>query len=169
MESHSTPLTPQLEFAFELLVNVGAPLEISPSRNFETNSLAAPVASLRRMIPILSGTLKGPHIAGRVLPGGADWQNIESDGLVRLDARYVIETDDGVRIEVRNQGIRHGALGIMERIAAGETVSPDEYYFRTTPRFYPPAGRYEWLARSIFIGVCERHAELVKVIVWKLA
>jgi DNA-binding transcriptional MocR family regulator len=43
------------------------------------------------------------------LPGGADSQFVEPDGLTFVDARYVIETEDGIRIGVRNQGIRHGS------------------------------------------------------------
>ena len=103
------------------------------------------------------------------MPGGADWQFVEDDGLTFLDAHYVIETEDAVQIEVRNQGIRHGAQEVMNRIAAGESVPSGHYYFRTMPRFYPPKGRYEWIKRSIFIGDAERHADLVIVGVWRVA
>jgi hypothetical protein len=83
---------------------------------------------------------RGPGISGRVLPGGADWQFVDRDGLTLVDAHYVIETADAVRIEVSNPGIRHGAQDVLDRIAAGEPVSPSQYYFRTTPRFHPPDG-----------------------------
>jgi hypothetical protein len=75
--------------------------------------LGTSLSGLTRTIPITGGTFAGPHISGRVLPGGADWQFIEPDGLTRLDAHYVIETDDGVRIEMRNQGVRHGLSEIL--------------------------------------------------------
>jgi Protein of unknown function (DUF3237) len=90
-------------------------------------------------VPITGGTFSGPQIAGRILPGGADSQFVEPDGLTFVDARYVIETD-GIRIGVRNQGIRHGSKEILARLAAGEAVPASQYYFRTSPRFYPPVG-----------------------------
>ena len=76
---------------------------------------------------------------------------------------------DAVRIEVSNPGIRHGAQDVLDRIAAGEPVSPNQYYFRTAPRFYPPDGKYDWLKRSIFLGDAERHTEQVIVRVWRVA
>lgn len=148
---------PELEFAVELKVGIGPVVE-----------LGAGAGGARRTVAITGGTFSGPAMSGRVLAGGADWQLVESDGLTLVDARYVIETDDGVRIEVRNRGVRHGAPDLMERISAGQVVAPDEYYFRTTPRFYPPHGKYGWLRRAVFIGSGERYADLVVVRVWRV-
>lgn len=150
-------IPPQLDFAIELRVDVGPVLDLGRSS-----------LGVRRTVPITGGTFSGPLLSGRVLAGGADWQLVEGDGLTAVDAHYVIETDDGVRIEVRNQGVRDGPCDLMDRIAADEAVAPAEYYFRTTPRFYPPAGKYAWLRRSIFVGCGERRAGLVIVRVWKL-
>ena len=49
----------------------------------------------RRIIDILGGTVDGPKLKGKVLPGGADWQIVRADGVVHLTARYTIETDTG--------------------------------------------------------------------------
>jgi hypothetical protein len=149
--------SPELKFTVELCVHIGPTLELG------TGSLGT-----KRTVPITGGTVHGPQISGRVLPGGADWQYVERDGLTLVDARYVIETDDGVRIEVRNRGIRHGSNEVLARIAAGELVPPSQYYFRTTPRFSPPEGHYEWLKRSIFVGNAERNADFVVVHVWEV-
>ena len=149
--------SPQLEFALKLEVSV------SPTIDLGFGSLG-----YRRTVPITGGKFRGPGISGRVLPGGADWQIVERDGLTHVDAHYVLETEDAVRIEVRNQGIRHGPQAVMNRIAAGESVPSGEYYFRTSPRFYPPDGPYEWLKRWIFVGEAERQADLVIVRVWKV-
>ena len=48
----------------------------------------------RRIINIHGGTVEGPKLKGKVLPGGADWQIVRADGVVHLTARYTIETDD---------------------------------------------------------------------------
>ena len=37
----------------------------------------------RRIINILGGTVEGPKLKGRILPGGADWQIVRTDGVVR--------------------------------------------------------------------------------------
>lgn len=151
------PNPPRLEFAFELRAEVGATLELRPGP-----------CGRRRTVPILGGSLEGPLLSGRVLPCGADWQFVETDGLTFVDAQYVIETKDGVRIEVRNRGVRHGPAAVMARIAAGESVPASEYYFRTTPCLYPPDGQYEWMKRSVFVASGERHASLVILLVWKV-
>jgi hypothetical protein len=80
----------------------------------------------------------------------------------------MLETHDGVRIEVRNSGLRHCPAEVLERIAGGEWVSADEYYFRTSPRFFPPLGQYDWLKRSVFVGSAERSSDLVVIRVWKV-
>ena len=152
-----TRVSPHLEFALELRVNIGPALELGGGS-----------FGLRRMVPVTGGSFRGPGISGRVLPGGADWQFIDRDGLTLVDSHCVIETSDAVRIEMSNPGIRHGAQDVLDRIAAGEPVSPSQYYFRTTPRFHPPEGKYEWLRRSIFVGNAERYADLVIVNVWKV-
>jgi Protein of unknown function (DUF3237) len=148
---------PELEFAFELRVDIG-PIIVVGQTPFGT----------RRDVPINGGTVNGPRISGRILAGGADQQLVDESGLTIVDARYVIETEDGVRIEIRNSGVRRGSPAVLQRLAAGEVVDPEEYYFRTTPKFDAPGGAYEWLKRSVFIGSCERHAELVVVKVWRV-
>jgi len=105
----------------------------------------------RRMVPIRSGTIEGATIRGKVLPGGADWQVLRGDGVAELHALYLLETDDGVRIQVENHGLRHGPEAVMRRLAAGEPVDPSEYYFRAAPRFSAPAGKYDWLNRNLFL------------------
>lgn len=146
-----------LEFVLELRVTIGPMVDLGPSG-----------LGIRRTVSITGGTFSGPLLSGTVLPGGADWQFVESDGLTLVDARYAIETDDGVRIEVRNQGVRHGAPDLMDRIERGDAVPPDQYYFRTTPRFFPPRGKYEWLKRSVYVATGERQAHAVVVRVWRV-
>ncbi len=89
----------------------------------------------RRIIGILGGTVRGPKLNGRILPGGADWQIVRSDGAADIQARYTIETDAGARILVSSDGLRHGPPAVMERLARGDSVDPALYYFRTVMRF----------------------------------
>jgi hypothetical protein len=68
----------------------------------------------RRVIGILGGRVEGPKFTGRVLPGGADWQVIRSDGAADIEARYMIESDDGGRVLVSSEGLRHGQAEVLE-------------------------------------------------------
>ena len=149
--------SPALEFVLEIRASIAPTVEIS-----------ARAGTVRRTVPITGGLFAGPLLSGSVLPGGADWQIIEPDGLSHIDARYVLQTDDGTCIEVRNQGLRHGPAEVMKRLAAGEDVSSAEYYFRTAPRFFAPDGRYDWLNRALFIASGERYREVVVIRVWKI-
>lgn len=148
---------PGLDFAVELRVNIG-----------ETLELGASSFGIRRTVPITGGVFHGPGLNGVVLPGGADWQLVSSSGLTLVDARDAIETDDGVRIEVRNTGVRQATPEVLDRIRRGEPVPASEYYFRTSPVFYPPDGPFQWLRESVYIDSGERYADLVVVRIWKV-
>ncbi len=66
-----------------------------------SQSVGATKKGNRNIIPITGGTLSG-KIAGKVLPGGADYQNLASPATI--DARYLWQTSDGEVIIVRNGG-----------------------------------------------------------------
>jgi len=125
--------------------------------------IGAGPAGRRRIIPITGGKVSGERLSGRVLPGGADWQIVRTDGVAYLEARYTIETHDGALVYVRNQGYRHGPPDVIARLAAGETVDPARYYMRTTPWFETGDERYDWLNRTVCVGSGERLASAVRI------
>jgi hypothetical protein len=114
----------------------------------------------RRVVPILGGSFEGPRLRGKVLPG-ADWQFERSDGVLEAEARYELQTDDGVIVSVVNRGFRRASPDVMRRLAALELVDPASYYFRTTPLFEAPAGPHAWLNESVFVGTGERRPDSV--------
>ena len=122
----------------------------------------------RRIIPIAGGIVSGPRLQGRVLPVGADWQILRSDGAADLDARYIIQTDSGALISVVNHGVRHGPAEVLARINRGERVDPGSYYFRSVASFETSAPECEWLTLAIVIGVGERHPDKVIIRFWEL-
>lgn len=117
----------------------------------------------RRIIAITGGTFSGSRLAGEVLPGGADWQVIRSDGVAYLDARYTLRTGDGALIFVQNCGYRHGPQQVMERLARGEEVDPGAYYMRTTPWLETGDARYTWLNRIVCVATGARRAAAVEL------
>ncbi len=93
----------------------------------------------RFIVPITGGHFIGKGgIAGEVMPGGADWQVVRADGVKTITALYSIKTDDGQVIVVDNRGITWS--------------EDDRVYKRTIPKFHAPAGKYEWLNKSLFVG-----------------
>ena len=115
----------------------------------------------RRIVGITGGTCDGGRLRGRVLPGGADWQIVRHDGVLDLDARYVLETDQGARIRVVSQGYRHGPPEVLAALARGERVDPAAYFFRTIMRFETGAPDLDWLNRTIAVATAERKARQV--------
>ncbi|HEY1473506.1 MAG TPA: DUF3237 domain-containing protein [Pseudolabrys sp.] len=122
----------------------------------------------RRIIDIIGGTVRGPKLHGRILPGGADWQIVRSDGAADIQARYTIETDAGARILVTSDGLRHGPQAVMERLASGERVDPALYYFRTVMRFETADAGVDWLNRILALARGQREARSVRLDVYEV-
>jgi hypothetical protein len=123
---------------------------------------------LKRVVPITGGTFVGPKIRGTIVGGGADWQYVRADNVTVVEARYLLRTDDDVLIEVHNRGLRHGPEEPMRRLAAGENVDPRDYYFRATPSLTAPAGKYEWLNRSLFLCSGARYANAITLWIYQV-
>lgn len=117
----------------------------------------------RRMIAILGGRVEGDKLNGHILPGGADWQVVRSDGAADIRANYVIETDGGARVMVTSEGLRHGPPEVLERLAAGEPVAPELYYFRTVMRFETGDRGLDWLNRILALARGVRQPKHVRL------
>lgn len=115
----------------------------------------------RRFVPLGGGTVRGPELNGSLVEGGVDWQIARADGALEIAAHYVIRTDDGALIEVQSQGLRHGPAAVMARLARGETVARDEYFFRTLVRFTTGAPQWAHLNKAMALAVGQREAALV--------
>jgi len=113
----------------------------------------------RRLIPILGGKVTGNY-SGMVLPGGADWQLVRSDGTLEIEARYILELSNE-RVEVDSRGIRHGPPGVLERLALGVPVDPTSYYFRTVIRFATASAALSDLNHMLALARGERHRDKV--------
>lgn len=113
---------------------------------------------LRRIARVAAGTFEGPKMKGRVLDGGGDWLLIRPDGVMQIDVRVTLETDDKQLIFMSYRGYRHGPKDVIERLTKGETVDPGLYYFRTTPYFETGSDKYSWLNRTCAIATGSRSA-----------
>jgi len=122
----------------------------------------------RRFVPILGGTVFGPELNGTLLEGGVDWQVQRADGATDISAHYVIRTDDGALIEVQSDGLRHGPPEVMARLARGETVPPQDYFFRTL--LHLTTGHAAWLHvnKLMVLAAGQRERNRVTLDLWRI-
>jgi len=109
----------------------------------------------RIIVPVTGGDFDGPRLRGKILPGGGDWLLLRADGVLELDLRITLETDDHALIYMTFQGLRHGPPDAIAALGRGEVVDPARYYFRTVPRFETSAEAYAFLNRIVTVGVGE--------------
>ena len=147
-------MTPQLEtrYVFTITAQIGG-----------VTSAGDIGSGVRRIIPIVGGTVKGEGINGKVCPFGADFQIVRPNELIELEAKYAFETDDGATVYVENRGLRFGPVDLLEKLKRGEPVDPKLIYFRTVPKFETGHEKYRWLMEKLFIGSAARHADRVVI------
>jgi hypothetical protein len=104
-----------------------------------------------------------------VLPGGADFQIVVSETTADLDARYMIELDNGEHIFVQNRALRRGSAADIAKLVRGEPVAPEAIYFRCVPTFEVSSPALAWLTQSIFVGTGARFPDRVQLSVFRVA
>lgn len=139
---------PATEFAFSIFATIDGALAVGDTATGQV-----------RAIPITGGEVVGKNIAGRVIPGGADWQRTRSDGVTEIEATYALEMADKTVVKVVNRGII---------VPAGGSAPA---YFRTAVEFTAPKGAWQWLNEAVFLcsaGMAEARPGTVQVDVYKL-
>ena len=118
----------------------------------QVSSLGDTPYGSRRIFHFDAGSFEGPKLRGRVLPGGGGSSLIRRDGVLEVDVRLILETDDKHQIYMAWKGLRHGPKEVMDRLYRGEIVDPGAYYFRTTPYFETSSEKYGWMNRICAIA-----------------
>ena len=147
-------------------------ISTSPLSRFEVHvgliqSLGVTREGERRVVPITGGQASG-KLAGTFAALGQDWQWLRSDGVCELSAHYMLRTVDDDLIEVHSDGLRHGPPEVMQNLAKGEPVDPDNYYFRCAMRFTTASKPWNRLNSLIAVGIGERKAGSVILRVFEL-
>ncbi len=145
---------PQLEFAFEARVDVAELVKIG---NAGSGKLG--------FTPITGGTVSGPRLNGKVVAGGGDWAVLREGVAIDLDARYLIEADDGSMIDIVNRGFWAAPQEVVDALESGERVDPSSYYFRTQPVFRTAAPDHVWLTHTVFVGLAfdDSHLQQIRI------
>ncbi len=104
--------------------------------------------------PPHGGTISGPKLSGTVVPhSGADYALVRADGVIELNAHYLLKADDGALIYIENRGYL---------VPAGDKGKPNDQgltqpqYFKFTPKFRVAEGPHDWLMRTVIVGSGER-------------
>ena len=92
---------------------------------------------VRRIVPLTGGRVEGPKIKGDVLNFGADWVLVRPDGMIELDVRATVETDDGELVYAHYRGLVDQSTG----------------YFRTMPIFETSSEKYSCLNKYLYVGL----------------
>ena len=133
----------------------------------ETYTMAPlPGGGMRTAVLVQGGTFEGPLLKGKAVPGsGGDYAYWRGDDVACLDARYLLEEDDGTAIMLQNKGFLWGRKpDTMARIRDwafndGDPLPHEEYYLRSQTSFECAAGKHDWLTKHVFIGVGERKSD----------
>ena len=92
------------------------------------------------------GWVEGPKIRGKAVAPAADWLQILPSGVMRLDVRGSLVTDDGQTIFAAYNGIIAHSETSAAKMASGKPVTEaDGLYFVTAPIFRTAAPKYAWL------------------------
>jgi hypothetical protein len=140
-------ITPQLALQMRIAVAFDAPRVIADG----------PVGG-RRVLHVISGTFEGAALRGEVLPGGGDWLVGRRDGSIELDIRFTLRTTEDEIVYFRGAGLFLASETISARIRSGESVPPDQYYFRTAVMFEAGSARLSHLNQALHVGVGQRTA-----------
>ena len=111
-----------------------------------TQDIGASPSGTRVTFPITGGSVEGDRLRGKVLSGGDDWTIKRSDGVMELDLRITLETDDGALVYMTFAGLR-------------DDGAPGAPYFRTLPRFETAAPKYAFLNRLLAVGTGQISAD----------
>lgn len=107
-----------------------------------TQDFGAGPHGTRVTFPITGGVFDGERLRGKVLPGGDDWTVKRADGVIELDLRITLQTEDSALVYLTFAGLRDDA-------------APGAPYFRTLPRFETASPKYAFLNRLLAVGAGE--------------
>lgn len=141
----------QFEHIFSVLVRLHSPPEI-----------IGPVPQgLRMNHYIAGGEVNGPKLRGRIRAVGGDWLTLRPDGVLLLDVRTTLETEDGALVAVSFTGLSDLGEDAFGKFQRGE--APEKISYRAAPRFETAHPAYQWLNRlfALAVGEVDRpHAEV---------
>lgn len=148
--------TPTLELDFRMSIRV------KPKINIGNGTYGR-----QSWISCIGGQWAGRWGKGSVLGSGQDTQTSFKETETKIDARYIIQTNDDhpAMIICKVEGWWVGEKEIMERLqdpVAADNVAANRYKLRVTIKLETGDERYEELNSGVWVGSgCRRGAEIV--------
>ncbi len=129
--AYAQQVKPNLEYLMSL------DLKLDPSVVIDKNM---------RITKIASGVVSGTNIKGTIQQPSADWVQILPSGVVRLDVRLLVKTDEGEAIYLSYNGVFKHSEESLEKQKKGEEITPDDgWYAFATPTFRTSSKKYDYL------------------------
>ncbi|WP_326950565.1 DUF3237 family protein [Amycolatopsis sp. NBC_01307] len=145
---------PALEYVSSAIVELGDVLDVGET-----------LEGHRRVVPITGGSFTGPGLTGRIQAVSADWQRLLPDGTTLVEARYLVETTDGL-VSITSTGVRSGPPDVLAALARGEHVERSRYEFRLTVTLSGAVERR--LSAGILVASAERTPGTVRYDLYRL-
>jgi len=132
---------PELEYLMTYRADLEEPIDIGTVPS-----------GTRQIFDVKGGSFEGPRLKGRLLPSGADWLLIGTDGVGRLDVRGTLETEDGAHIYLQYFGVLVLSDEVLRALTQGGETQYGDTYFMTQPRFETGDPRYSWLNSVVAVA-----------------
>ncbi|WP_375410949.1 DUF3237 domain-containing protein [uncultured Methylobacterium sp.] len=107
---------------------------------------------LRHYYEMAQGFVHGPRLSGRTLGAGADWMLVDPDGVLRMDVRIQLLTDDGAVLCARYRGICEPSERMRSAMEHDEPTRFQDQRIRTCWELECGDPRYDWVNRCLFVG-----------------
>ena len=114
-------------------------------------TIGATPAGVRRIAPVTGGTFSGERLNG-VVVGGHDWVINRPDGVMAVDVRLTLKTDDGAAIYLAYRGRFLAGPEAMARFQRGALLDPADYSLAVAATLECGDERYSWLNNLIAAG-----------------
>lgn len=129
--AYAEQVAPKLEYLMSI------DLKLAPSVVIDKNM---------RITQVASGVVNGPNIKGTIQPPSADWVQVLPSGVVRLDVRLLVKTDEGEAIYISYNGVFKHSDESLEKQKKGEEITPDDgWYAYATPTFRTSSKKHDYL------------------------
>ena len=126
------------------LMTLRAPLE--PANQINDSLAISNVSST-------GGLVRGPRIKGILVPPGGDWSRVLPSGVLRLDVRLTIKTDDGALIFVSYNGVERDRPASEQKSKPEKVIGPEDVrVWMIAPTFETSAAQYAWLNETQAVG-----------------
>ncbi|KIW57153.1 hypothetical protein PV05_05744 [Exophiala xenobiotica] len=148
--------TPTLELDFRMSIKVNPKI-----------SVGSALYGHRDWVSIVGGQWAGRWGKGIIIPGGQDNQLVVKDLATRIDATYLLQTNDDppAYITAKSRGWRTGPKDVLERLndpTEADTVPANQYKFRISVELETGDERYAFLNTCLWMGSgCKRIGEII--------